>query len=100
MKVTLTTLSVLALAVCHVAAFPRIFNTNDVHAVTTHTVSEADCPHLAAQKSESKQKRAATFDPEAQHVSTIGQHAFVAPNLDAGDQRGPCPGLNALANHG
>lgn len=29
-----------------------------------------------------------------------GAHAFVAPNFNAGDQRGPCPGLNALANHG
>lgn len=29
-----------------------------------------------------------------------GDHAFIAPNFTAGDQRGPCPGLNALANHG
>ncbi|KAH6694830.1 hypothetical protein BKA61DRAFT_637428 [Leptodontidium sp. MPI-SDFR-AT-0119] len=33
---------------------------------------------------------------ELQHVSTTGEHAFVAPNLAAGDQRGPCPGLNAM----
>lgn len=33
--------------------------------------------------------------------STVsGDHAFQAPDLDNGDQRGPCPGLNALANHG
>lgn len=35
-----------------------------------------------------------------QPVGTSGQHAFVPPDFDAGDQRGPCPGLNALANHG
>jgi Peroxidase, family 2 len=29
-----------------------------------------------------------------------GEHSFIPPNFNAGDQRGPCPGLNALANHG
>ncbi len=29
-----------------------------------------------------------------------GEHEFVPPNFAAGDVRGPCPGLNALANHG
>jgi hypothetical protein len=28
-----------------------------------------------------------------------GAHAFTAPDYLAGDVRGPCPGLNALANH-
>lgn len=28
-----------------------------------------------------------------------GRHKFVPPDFEAGDQRGPCPGLNALANH-
>lgn len=37
-----------------------------------------------------------TFNERLQHVSTTGEHAFVAPNLVAGDQRGPCPGLNAM----
>lgn len=27
-----------------------------------------------------------------------GEHEFIAPT--SSDQRGPCPGLNALANHG
>ncbi|KAK4574868.1 hypothetical protein LTR86_001710 [Recurvomyces mirabilis] len=43
------------------------------------------------------QKRVA-FDAAAQYISTTGDHAFVAPS--ATDQRGPCPGLNAMANHG
>ncbi|KAJ3834285.1 hypothetical protein F5878DRAFT_630941 [Lentinula raphanica] len=38
------------------------------------------------------------FDAASQHVSTTGQHAFVPPGPD--DRRGPCPGLNAMANHG
>lgn len=33
-------------------------------------------------------------------IQITGDHEFIAPDFDAGDQRGPCPGLNALANHG
>ena len=33
-----------------------------------------------------------------QLVDVTGQHAWVAPGPN--DIRGPCPGLNALANHG
>lgn len=40
--------------------------------------------------------RGATRQP----VDVSGEHAFAAPDFGAGDQRGPCPGLNALANHG
>ena len=43
-------------------------------------------------------KRALGFDAGLQRVDVSGQHAFVAPG--PGDKRGPCPGLNALANHG
>ena len=31
-------------------------------------------------------------------IDISGEHAFKAPGK--GDQRGPCPGLNVLANHG
>lgn len=37
------------------------------------------------------------FDASAQQVDVSGIHAFMPPGH--GDQRGPCPGLNALANH-
>lgn len=37
------------------------------------------------------------FDAAAQHIDVSGAHAFVPPGH--GDLRGPCPGLNALANH-
>lgn len=39
-----------------------------------------------------------TFDEQEQLVSIEGTHAFVAPGPT--DLRGPCPGLNAAANHG
>ena len=38
------------------------------------------------------------FDAAAQYVSNQGAHAFIAPG--PGDDRGECPGLNAMANHG
>lgn len=39
-----------------------------------------------------------TFDPEDQLVSTTGEYAYQSPAVS--DIRGPCPGLNAAANHG
>lgn len=39
-----------------------------------------------------------TFDEEDQLVKLNGANAYVAPS--PGDIRGPCPGLNAAANHG
>lgn len=39
------------------------------------------------------------YDPDKGIIVT-GEHEFQPPNLAGGDQRGPCPGLNALANHG
>ncbi|CAN9323128.1 unnamed protein product [Alternaria alternata] len=38
------------------------------------------------------------FDAKAQRISTTGDHAYIAPG--SGDLRGPCPGLNVMANHG
>jgi len=38
------------------------------------------------------------FNAKAQYVSNKGKYAFVAPGKN--DARGPCPGLNAMANHG
>lgn len=37
------------------------------------------------------------FNAKEQLVSNTGTHAFIAPS--GSDQRGPCPGLNAAANH-
>ncbi|KAJ5595735.1 hypothetical protein N7450_002193 [Penicillium hetheringtonii] len=40
------------------------------------------------------------FDTMRSPVDITGEHEFQPPNFEGGDQRGPCPGLNALANHG
>lgn len=42
--------------------------------------------------------RRQAFDPTAQDIDVSGAHAFLGPG--ASDLRGPCPALNALANHG
>ena len=47
---------------------------------------------------EKRQGPFTTFDPVAQRISTSGQYAWAPPGPN--DIRGPCPGLNALANHG
>ncbi|KAL6849199.1 hypothetical protein ACO1O0_008729 [Amphichorda felina] len=46
------------------------------------------------------QQKRQLFDPLNTPVQVDGYHEFQPPDLDGGDQRGPCPGLNALANHG
>lgn len=33
-------------------------------------------------------------------IQVDGKHQFMPPDFSKGDQRGPCPGLNSLANHG
>lgn len=38
------------------------------------------------------------FDAAVQYVNNQGDNAFNPPS--GFDQRGPCPGLNAMANHG
>jgi hypothetical protein len=40
------------------------------------------------------------FDPTTTPIEVTGQHEFIPPDFENGAQRGPCPGLNALANHG
>ncbi|KAJ4312889.1 hypothetical protein N0V84_009698 [Fusarium piperis] len=40
------------------------------------------------------------FDPLTEPIDVSGDHKFIPPDYSRGDQRGPCPGLNALANHG
>ena len=39
-----------------------------------------------------------SFDAEDQYISVEGEYAYAAPGED--EIRGPCPGLNAAANHG
>ncbi|TQN63657.1 Dothistromin biosynthesis peroxidase dotB, partial [Colletotrichum shisoi] len=45
-------------------------------------------------------KKRLLFDPMTTPIDVSGDHEFIAPDYRNGAQRGPCPGLNALANHG
>lgn len=38
------------------------------------------------------------FDPKKQYIPNTGKYRFIPPGPT--DKRGPCPGLNVLANHG
>lgn len=49
------------------------------------------------QEGQASLKKRVSFDVASQLVDVSGQYAFVPPG--SSDQRGPCPGLNALANH-
>ena len=91
-------LGILSLLVATTCAFPSFFHEGAI-AFKGSPSDSVKCPHFAEER-ETNVKRRLSFDAKSQHVSTTGSHAFVAPNFAAGDQRGPCPGLNALANHG
>lgn len=98
MKLSIPTIITACLVTLQVSAFPQL----SPHALQDFLKREAGakgCP-FGHDSTHKKEKRAVSFDPVTQYVSTTGEHAFVPPNLAAGDKRGPCPGLNALANHG
>ena len=88
-----------------------VFYATEVIAFPSHmfdlSMSEEDkrsIANIAASiEAGAKSKRAGTplapgFSASQQHVSTTGAHAFAPPGSN--DLRGPCPGLNAMANHG
>ena len=106
MKVSQATLGLLALPMTGVVAFPAIMYEAAAKAAESQT-KEKRCPYAEAQAKEKREcpfadandkiKRAVGFDATAQYIDTTGAHAFVPPSTN--DLRGPCPGLNALANH-
>ena len=68
-------------------------------------LAERDLPAPAAKGETLKEKRQTgpgglpfTTFSEDQLIDVTGEHAWAPPG--PGDLRGPCPGLNALANHG
>lgn len=77
-----TLLSILA---PEVVAFPGVLEAATRAKADRHIEGRQGAPDLTP-----------TFNEKLQHVSTTGDHAWVAPDLAGGDQRGPCPGLNAM----
>lgn len=83
--VSLAGVAALSALISHGTAFPAIM--------------EKLAQDAAAQQNTKRQGATdptTTFDAAAQYVSNMGEHAFVPPDFAAGDQRGPCPGLNAM----
>jgi len=93
MKAAVISMALMALAT-EVAAFPAIA------AEHAKLLAQSQIGKRSTLYEGTQHKKRLTFDPESQYVSTKGEHAFVSPNFAAGDVRGPCPGLNAAANHG
>jgi hypothetical protein len=91
-------LTALAVFATEVVAYPsRMFNL-DMSEQEKRALSDLAAQIESGVNSTSLEKRQAIiFDPTAQYVSNTGAHAFVAPGSK--DLRGPCPGLNAMANH-
>ncbi|KAL9578266.1 MAG: hypothetical protein Q9212_005823 [Teloschistes hypoglaucus] len=98
MKLSLLTVTCVAFSITQVVAFPHL-NAQALQDLLKRETKSKRCP-FSHRDTREHTKRQSGFDPVAQRVSTTGEHAWVAPNLAAGDKRGPCPGLNALANHG
>jgi len=87
-----------ALCISEVAAFPAAAIEYAARAAKDARAA-AELDGTIAAYEASRAKRAVGFNAAKQYVSNQGEHAFVAPNLNV-DARGPCPGLNAMANHG
>ena len=104
----------MGLAAQQASAFPSYLSEAMIqirNADRNSQIEEKRCPHAKREAEASAEaepgcpyaKRQAPgitppFDGQQQYVSNTGAHAFVAPGPN--DQRGPCPGLNAMANHG
>jgi hypothetical protein len=100
MKSSIAIIGALAFCISEVVAFP---------AAAIEYAAKAERDPEAAAKIESAiaahraNRRTPSFVAAQQYVSTHGDYEFVPPNnvnTETGDQRGPCPGLNAMANHG
>ncbi|KAL8909766.1 MAG: hypothetical protein Q9171_004911, partial [Xanthocarpia ochracea] len=98
MDLLFSLVTLIALLTLPAISFPHLDPKSLQDLLKQGTVSNA-CP-FSKNKAHARTKRQIGFDPIAQRVSTSGKYVWKAPNLAAGDKRGPCPGLNALANHG
>ncbi|KAF8699235.1 Peroxidase, family 2, partial [Rhizoctonia solani] len=84
MRSTFFTVSLVLVATS--AAFP-----------TSSGTGGSGCP-FASSGSHTKRQSVTGFDPVKQRIDVSGEHEFRPPGPN--DRRGPCAGLNALANHG
>lgn len=85
------------------AAFPAVFDPAALEEAGRHLAERQAGPGTQDPLGISKAQTncgptpCLTFN-EDQEVSVTGEHAYASPGVS--DIRGPCPGLNAAANHG
>lgn len=90
----------LSIAVAALASSASAFPSIALEAAAKRAESQKRCPYADMHQNDKRVLGVAPgFDAAAQRIDVSGEHAFVQPDFAAGDQRGPCPGLNALANH-
>ncbi|CAI6339849.1 unnamed protein product [Periconia digitata] len=80
-------------------AFPANLLNGDISEATLAEITSLTqkiTRDLEAQRQGSHVKR--SFNAEAQRIDTTGEHRYIKPGPN--DLRGPCPGLNVMANHG
>ncbi|KAJ5478289.1 hypothetical protein N7530_003798 [Penicillium desertorum] len=83
------------------SAFPGSMNGHNGH--SGHQGLHKPCPYANIQdqaKPKTEHEKRFLFSLMKSPVDVTGEHAFQPQDFENGDQRGPCPGLNALANHG
>ncbi|KAJ6031580.1 hypothetical protein N7540_002312 [Penicillium herquei] len=81
-----------------VLGFP---DTGSFHVGRDHKSLHKRCPYANGQAQEApKHDKRFLFSDMNTPIDITGEHEFQPPNFENGDERGPCPGLNALANHG
>lgn len=91
-------LTTLALCASGVIAFPsRMFDLS-ISEEEKRALAGISASIEASAKENRAVKRTPGFSASQQYVSNTGDHGFIPPG--SGDLRGPCPGLNAMANHG
>lgn len=88
----------LALYTTNSVAFPSRMFDMSMNEEERRALAEISASIEASAKESRAIKRAPGFSASQQYVSATGEHVFQAPS--ASDLRGPCPGLNAMANHG
>ncbi|KAJ5506006.1 Chloroperoxidase [Penicillium expansum] len=84
-----------------VSAFPGQMDGHNGH--SGHQDIHKRCPYANAQdqaKPKTEHEKRFLLSLIKSPVDITNEHAFQPPDFENGDQRGPCPGLNALANHG
>ncbi|RGP65270.1 hypothetical protein FLONG3_9300 [Fusarium longipes] len=70
-----------------------------LHGAVGH-VTASKLSNIVDEAVRSTHEKRLLFDSGKEPIDVSGHHEFIPPNFEKGDQRGPCPGLNALANHG